>query len=69
MFYGLFLGGNSMEREKLNPNWMNRLLDKCEEEGVSKKVSERFIDFYVSERRNQDAKFTEASKRTQRATN
>jgi hypothetical protein len=69
MFYGLFLGGNSMEREKLNSNWMNRLLDKCEEEGVSKKVSERFIDFYVSERRNQDAKFTEASKRTQRATN
>lgn len=70
MFCGLhFFGGTSMEQRKLDTNWKNRLLDTCEEVGVSKKVIERFFDFYVNERRIQDAKLTTPSKRTQRTTN
>ncbi|SCZ11732.1 hypothetical protein SAMN02787079_03012 [Lysinibacillus sp. TC-37] len=58
-----------MEQKKLDTNWKNRLLDTCEEVGVSKKVIERFFDFYANERRIQDAKLTTSSKRTQRTTN
>jgi len=44
-----------MEQEKLD--WIKRLLDTCEEVGVSKMVIERFFDFYLTDTRGiQDAK-------------
>lgn len=68
MFCGfLFLfGGIPMEQEKLNPNWINRLLDTCEDVGVSKIVIERFIDFYITERSTQDARLATSTKGTKR---
>ena len=65
----LYFGGIPMEQEKLNPNWINRLLDTCEEVGVSKMVIERFIDSYITERGIQDAKLTTSSKGTKRTSN
>lgn len=57
-----------MEQEKLNPHWINRLLDTCEEVGVSKIVIERFIDFYITERGMQDAELVTSVKGTKRTT-
>ena len=53
-----------MEQEKLNSDWINRLLNTCEEVGVSKIVIERFTDFYITERSIQDAKLTTSTKGT-----
>ncbi|MBK3496987.1 hypothetical protein JFL43_19410 [Viridibacillus sp. YIM B01967] len=53
-----------MEQEKLD--WMKRLLDTCEEVGVSKMVIERFIDFYITDRGIQDAKLDTSTKGTKR---
>lgn len=48
---------------------MNRLLDTCEEVGVSKMVIERFIDFYITEGGIQDAKLATSAKGTKRTSN
>lgn len=58
-----------MEQEKLNPDWINRLLVTCEEVGVSKIVIERFTDFYITERSIQDAQLTTSTKGTKRTPN
>lgn len=58
-----------MKQEKLNPDWINRLLNTCEEVGVSKIVIERFADFYVTERRIHDAKLATSTKGTKRTPN
>lgn len=69
MFCGfLFFGGIHTEQEKLNPDWINRLLDTCEEVGVSKIVIERFTNFYITERRIKDAKLATSAKGTKRTT-
>lgn len=53
-----------MELEKQDPKWINRLLNNCEDVGVSKIVIERFINFYIAEGGIQNAKLTTTSKRT-----
>lgn len=53
-----------MQKEK--PDWMKRLLNSCEEVGVSKIVIERFFDFYLTERRIQDARLATTAKGTKR---
>ena len=58
-----------MEQEKQNPNWISKLLDTCEEVGVSSLVIERFIDFYITKGGIQDAKLDASVKGTKSTSN
>ncbi|WHX79330.1 hypothetical protein QNH32_01370 [Priestia flexa] len=52
------------EKRELNEGWVDRLLDKCEEAGVSKTVIERFVQYYVQQGGENGAKSDSATKGT-----
>lgn len=48
-------------QQNTNNIWINKVLENCEEVGISRTIIERFIQYYMIERRDQSAKFTSAS--------
>lgn len=52
------------KKRDLHEDWIDRLLDKCEEAGVSKHVFERFIHYYVRQGGANGAKSDSATERT-----
>ncbi|WP_017436264.1 hypothetical protein [Saccharococcus caldoxylosilyticus] len=41
--------------------WINKVLENCEKVGISRTIIERFIQYYMIEKRDQSAKLTSAS--------
>lgn len=56
-------------RTELDSQWLDRILDTCEEVGFTKSVVERFIHYYVPERRKTNARPTTSSSRIKSTSN
>lgn len=52
------------KKRELNGDWIDRLLDKCEEAGVSKHVIERFVHYYIRQGGDNNAKSNSVTKGT-----
>lgn len=52
------------KRKRLDPQWINKVLDCCEEIGVSKATIERFNHYYAKPRRGDHAKSSQITSRT-----
>jgi hypothetical protein len=48
-------------QQNTNNIWINKVLENCEEVGISRTIIERFIQYYMIERRDQSEKLTSAS--------
>lgn len=51
------------KRNKLDSQWFNRILKKCEKVGISQTIIQRFADYYLPGRRDMDAKPASSSSR------
>lgn len=51
------------KRNKLDSQWFNRILKKCETVGISQTVIQRFAAYYLSGRGHTNAKSASSSKR------
>ena len=56
-------------RTELDPQWLDRILDTCEDVRFTKSVIERFIHYYVPERRKASAKPSTSSSRFKSTSN
>ncbi|MEK4974717.1 hypothetical protein NSQ89_20485 [Niallia sp. FSL R7-0648] len=57
------------KRKKLDPQWINKVLDCSEEVGVSKAIIERFHYYYIKQRRVDSAKSSQITSRTKSTKN
>lgn len=51
------------KRNKLDSQWFNHILKKCETVGISQTIIQRFADYYLLGRGNANAKSASSSKR------
>lgn len=51
------------KRNKLDPQWFNRILMTCEKVGISQPIIERFSNYYLPGRKDINAKSAASSTR------